>query len=408
MIRKIFFLGIVILIISGCGDNALLEDNTEPFRVKVLSPDLKPVEAATISGGIDWEAFEVQTDSEGIAILPGFARGESALIYRNNFFPKQFHLLPLPYNYIFPLKYIITPTPKQFRLIGSIEGWSIRFDTSTLITVDYHGGYHVYSYNSQGITEIAVETIPIAIRETQLHGDTLWFSTHDDGIYAYSLADPLNPYQLFHLDIPGYLGLFALKNGIIVVDNPWERDALRVYSYNTSGECQKIASFGNYYIKKLAFIGNYLIVIAYSDCLLAIYDLQDPASPYLVYSGEEPEFRSGFLYKNYLILKPRSDSTEEETNYKLIDLYDPINPLTAGFFSADSQLLEIINETTAIGRYNVYTGAISVLSGNIIQGFKTVAIITDNPFIQIFLHESEGCAPPYFIIGECLYKLENR
>ena len=390
----------VILLISGCGKE---QDEIGPpegqFEVKVLSSFGQTVEGATIEGGIDWEHFQVQTDSMGIAILPGSALGQGALIYRNNFFPQHVQSLS-------PTIYFITHTPKQFRFIGDIAGWAIRFDAGTLITVDYHGGYHVYSYNDQAIIEIASAEIPKCIRETQLHGDTLWFSTHDDGIYVYSLENPLNPQQLFHLDIPGYLGSFALKNEIIVVGNPWDRDLLRVYSYNTSGECQEIANFGNCFALKMAFISDYLIVVNYPDNLPAVFNLQNPAEPYPVYNGVEPDFASGFLFRNYLILIPLRELIGETTHYKLVDLSDPTNPLTTGYFSADSRL-EIINDTTAIGRYYSYSGAISVLSGGITWGFKTVAIITDDTFLQSFLHEFEGCAPPYFIIGKRLWKLED-
>jgi len=399
--KKVFFLTMIIFLVSGCEKITSPEGQFEgQFKVKVYSSFWQPVAGATIEGGIDWEYFQVQTDSRGIAVLPGFARGQAAIIYRNNFFPRHVQSLSHPI-------YFIKPTPKQFKLIGEIAGWSILFDSETLITVDYQGGYHVYSYNDYGITEIAFVQIPKCIRETQLHGDTLWFSTHDDGIYVYSLENPLNPQQLFHLDIPGYLGSFAIKDEIVVVGNPWDRDLLRVYSCNSSGDYQEIANFGNYLVRKMAFISDYLIVIDYYDNLPAVFDLQNPAEPYLVYNGVEPDFWSGFLYRNYLILIPLLELIEEITYYKLLDLSYPTNPLTTGYFSADSRLLEIINDTTAIGRYHSYSGAISVLSGDITRGFKTDAIITDDTFLQSFLHEFEGCTPPYFIIGKRLWKLED-
>jgi len=399
--KKIILLSIVILLISGCGKE---QDGIGPpegqFEVKVLSSFGQTVEGATIEGGIDWESFQVQTDSMGIAILPGFALGQEALIYRNNFFPQHVQSLS-------PTIYFITHTPKQFRFIGDIAGWAIRFDAGTLITVEYYGGYHVYSYNDQAIIEIASAEIPKFVMETQLHGDTLWFSTWDDGIYVYSLENPLNPQQLFHLDIPGYLGSFALKNEIIVVGNPWDRDLLRVYSYNTSGECQEIANFGNCLALKMAFIFDYLIVINYPDNLPAVFDLQNPAEPYPVYNGVEPDFGSGFLFRNYLILIPLRELIGETTHYKLVDLSDPTNPSTAGFFYADSRITQIIDENTAIGRYYIWSGATSILRGNIASDFKTIAIVTDNPWTQNFLHEFEGCAPPYFIIGKRVWKLED-
>jgi len=414
MIRKIFFLGIVILIISGCGEISSSEkqdeqdeigppDGQQQFEVEVLSISGQPLDSATISGGLDWTSFKVQTNENGIAILPSYALGEGALIYRNNFFPYQVESLS-------PTQYFITPTPKQFKLIGDIAGWSIRFGPGTLITVDYHGGYHLYSYSDQGITEIASAQIAKHIKKTQLHGDKLWFSTHDEGIYVYSLEDPFSPQLMFQLEIPGCLGPFALKDTFVVVgDTSTNADSIRIYSYNTSGKCQEIARFGDYYVEMLAIIGNYLIVLNYYNCLPAIYDLRDPANPCLVYKSAEPDYWYGFLFRNYLNLIPRSISElrESQNIYKIIDLSNPADPLTFGFFSADSQLLEIINETTAIGRYYLWSGAISVLNGDMTQGFKTVAIITDNPFIQIYIHESEGCSPPYFIIGEQLWKLEN-
>jgi hypothetical protein len=404
--RLIILLSVVVLLISECCKTSSSEKHDEgPFEVRVLTPYWLPVAGVTITGGIDWTTYSVETDSNGIAVLPGSAYSQGALIYKNNFFPRYIESL-------LPSSYLIAQTPQQLRLIGDIAGWSIRFDASTIITVDYQGGYHVYSYNDQGISEIASAQIPSTIRDTQLHGDTLWFSTHEDGIYVYSLENPLNPQQLFHLDIPGYYGKFALKDGIVVVGQRYDPNPLRVYSYDTSGASQEIAQFGYYAVEDMAFIGNYLIVasMTFYNGLPGIYDLSDPTNPSLIYEGVESNYRYGFLYNNYVILVPESDpdSTKEDTVYKLINLYDPARLLDTGFFSADSRLLKIINDTTALGRHNVWSGAISILSGDITQGFWTVAISTDNPFVQVPFHEFEGSYPPYFIIGEQLWKLEER
>jgi hypothetical protein len=141
----------------------------------------------------------------------------------------------------------------------------------------------------------------------------------------------------------------------------------------------------------------------------AVYDIEDPSSPYLVYGGTEPDYLHGFLYGNYLIFVHQSDFDpgEEETVHKLIDLSDPRHPSTVGNFTADAQVFKIINDSTAMGKFNVWTGAVSILDGSLAQGFKTIAVITDNPFSQVPFHQFEGCAPPFFIIGECLYKLEE-
>lgn len=405
MSRKIASLLIMIMLIllySGC------EDSSGQFSVKIVTPNRQPVEGVTVEGGLDWEAFQAKTDSRGIAVLPIFALNYDALIYKNNFFPKLIDLTQFP-TILPPNTYIITPTPERLELIGDVEGWSIQFDQGILVTLDYHGGYHIYSYSNQGISEILFVQFPTSsIRDTQLRGNTLWFSTHDDGIYVYSLANIFDPQQLYHLNITGYLGEFAINDSVLVVGNPWDREELRVYSYTSSGEIQELSRFGNHYGRNLKFIDNYLLVLDYLDNLPAVYDLNDPENPFLVYSSAESDFSSGFLYENYLILVPKWELVSEKTNFKIIDLSDPANPSPAGFFYADSQLILIIDENTAIGRYHVWSGATSILRGNIASNFKTTAIVTDNPWAQIFLHKFEGCSFPFFIIGKGLYKLEKQ
>ena len=69
---------------SRAGKSPLAE---VPFDVTVLSMGGGPVAGATIEGGIDWEAFEVQTDDDGRARLPHYARAQQACIFRNDYFP---------------------------------------------------------------------------------------------------------------------------------------------------------------------------------------------------------------------------------------------------------------------------------------------------------------------------------
>lgn len=407
-LSSLLLLPLLLLLFSG-GCEYFLQLGKE-FKVKVLSlfPFGYPVSGATIEGGVDWEYFNVQTDRRGVAVLPKYARGWVALIYRNNYFPLRVESLS-------PRTYFVKQTPKEFRPVGEVKGWSIRFDEEMLITVDYQGGYHVYSYYDYGITELATAQLPAkAIRETQLHGDTLWFSTHSDGIYVYSLQNPYNPLQLFHLAIPGYLSSFALKDGMVIVGNTGENDPVRVYTYDMNGQCEEIAQFGYYYVRKIELRGDYLILLNGWNCQPVVYNVSDPANPYLVYdSGVVEEYVGGFLYGNYLILTPRTRGIHVEfpVNHKIIDLSDPASPVTAGFLPADSELLEFIDDNTAVGRYYLwsgtplYGGAFTVLKGNMSDGFHTVGVITENTFAQSFMHEVEGYFPPYFIIGEKLWKL---
>ena len=398
--KKLIFLIIIISLCSGC------ENDTGEFTVKVVTPDRQPVENATVSGCAGmWDYFGAQTDSRGIATLPDFALGERAGIQKTNFYPKVVHLFPYPPS-ITPFTYVITPTPKKLKLIGNIEGWIIHFDSQNLITIDRHGGYHVYASNDQSVSEIAFAQIAGDIRKTEVHGNTLWFNSYNDGIYAFSLEDPLNPQLLFHLEIPGEHLQYTVKDNILVVGSLRDRGPIRVYTYNMNGEYQEIVQFGNHYCRELTFMSNYLILINWVDDLYNIYDFQDPANPYLVNSIYESEYWFSCLYKNALIFHPSYEYVSYEylednaALYKLIDLTDPSTPTTR-FFLADSEIMAIINDTTAVGRTYSYN-VVSVLLGDFVSGFKTVSIVTEDPI------EFGGYAPPYFVIAERLWKFEEQ
>ena len=390
MIKRIILLISFILLTVGCEKVFSPKDY---FEVRVVTFQGNPVVGAKIEGGIDWWTFRVETNENGVAILPRHALGEKAVIHKNNFFPDVIASL-------MPTKYILNPTPRQLKLVGNVDGWSIQFSSGNLITVGYGGGYHVYSYNDQSVTEIASAQLPQCIKMTQLRGDTLWFSTHDSGIYVYSLQNQLQPQLLFHLAIPGYLGPFVIKDSIIIVGNPWNQGPIRIYTYKPNGQFRELSNFGNYLVVKMAIISNYLIVVNYYENLPAIIDLQDPTNPNLIYNGIEPEYWSGFLFRNYLILIPRT-AWENITNinYKLINLSNPANPLTVGTFSADSRLYEITNDSIALGAY-YSTGHSSVLIGGITSRFQTIAIISG-------IDGFGGCAPPYFIVNGNLWKLQE-
>ena len=401
MNRKTAFLLIMLIFLcSGC------EDNPGEFTVKVVNPDWEPVEGADVSGCAGmWAFFGARTDSRGIAALPDFALGERAGIQKTNFYPKVVLLFPYPPS-ITPFTYVIAPTPKKLKLIGNIEGWIIRSDSQSLITVDRHGGYHVYDYSDQGVSEIAFARIAGDIRKTEVHGTILWFNSYNDGIYAFSLEDPLNPQLLFHLEIPGEHITYAIKDNILVVGTLRDRGPVWVYTYTMNGEHQEIVQFGNYQCRELTFLSNYLILITFIDDLYNIYDFRDPANPLLVNSIYESEYWFNCLYKNALIFHPSYEYfgyeylEENPALYKIIDLTDPSTPTTR-FFLADSELIAIINDTTAVGRtyrYNV----VSVLSGDFVSGFKTVSIVAEHPI------KFGGYAPPYFVIAERLWKFEEQ
>jgi len=400
---KVLSLCVTVLTAWGCemGSRAGKSPLAEvPFDVTVLSMGGGPVAGAIIEGGIDWEAFWVQTDDDGRARLPHYARAQQACIFRNDYFPLRVEGLAEEIYWLYR-------TPKSLRLIGDIEGWAIRFGADTLTTLEYQGDCHLYSYSDLGVAEIASAKLVSTVKETQLHGDKLWLTTHEDGVYVYSLEDPFSPRELFHLDISGYLGPFALKGDLIVVVGREEWDPLRVYSYSEDGRVELVAQFGSdYYVTKMAFLGTHLVVLG-PQSLPTVYDLSEPAQPKLVYTSPEPDYWQGTLFGHFLLLTPREANDGKTIKYKLIDLADPSHPSAPGFSEADSSLIEIIDGSTAIGRYYSLYQAVSVLQGNIAGGFRTIAIITDDTVGYNEYHESEGNRSPYFIIGERLWKLEN-
>ncbi|HIE05814.1 MAG TPA: hypothetical protein EYP58_03330 [bacterium (Candidatus Stahlbacteria)] len=342
--------------------------------------------------------FSATTNEEGYALLPGFARKYSAAIYKNDFFPAFIDRLSSDI-------YIIEPTPKMLRPLGDIEGEGIRFDQGALITIGYVGDYHVYQFDDQGAKEIGSAQLAKCVRCKRLLGDTLWYSTHDDGIYVYSLEYYLNPKLLFHLEIPGYLDAFAIKDTIITVSNFGDKEPLRIYSYHTNGQYNKVTEFGNYSINDMKFFSDYLVILTYNDNLPSVIDLSDPANPILVYNGIEPDYWSGFFYQDNVVLIPRDiwGDGEWPRHYKLVDLSDPAHPRSAGLFPADSRLYDIIGNNSAVGAYHGTIYAISVLDGDVANGFQTTAIETRGTSMQ----EYGGASPPYFIIGNQLWRLEG-
>lgn len=388
--KNISYLLLIFLLMS-CGDRE------GSFEVKVVSPDESPIESAWIRGGFDWGYFDVQTDQEGLAILPGHARGESATIFSTNFFPKNV-------EYLAPTVYTLEPTSKKLKLIGEVEGSAIRFCFDTLITITYQGNYHLYKFNDNGVTELSSAQLPLCVKQFKLFGDTLWYSTHDDGFYVYSLENPLSPQLICHLSITGYLKPFAVKDSIIAVCESSGPGLLRIFSFTYDGQYQELASVGNFYVREMTFISHYLILVGGEESLPTIFDLQDPGHPQLVYNGLEWAYQSGIIFGTNLVLVPDYGSAMGYVTYTLLDLSNPPNPQEAGAFGADAWLGDMINENTAVGRYYFdNTESIAVLKGSIYSSFSTVAIVSEGQLWEGF----GGSYPPYYIIGYNLWKLED-
>jgi len=398
MARKCWLtLAVLSLFSLGCDVRSIVE--TSPFTVTVLTSQGRPIEGAVIEGGIDWDYFWVEADADGRATLPASAGGGDAWIHLDNYIPRRV-VLNRPY------RYELAPTPQRLRLLGSVEGQAVRFAPGRLSTLDYQGTYHLYAIGGTGLAEMATAEFPHGVKQARLIGDTLWLAAYDDGIFAYSLADPEHPLEVLHLAIPGVNRVFALRGNMIVVGNDKEVSSLGVYLFEADGTFVEAARFGDFYVASIDFLDGYLIATAYSKAHPRVYALYDPFHPVLVYEDTEPEHWTGLLYGRQYVQVPPRDSVSGNTVHGRLDLTDPAHPREIGTLRADSRLIAIIDDATAIGYYHVLGNALSVLKGGPVTGYWTAAVISEDPHYDLNLFG--GCAPPYFVISDRLWVLEDR
>jgi hypothetical protein len=388
------FIGASMISIS-CGDNG--SSPGPDFIVRVLDYQGQPLDGAYIEGGIDWDHFIVVTDNNGEAIVPGHARNNRVTIYKNNYFS-------LIENYLSPDDYILDPTPFILTEIGEIEGDVIRFDPGRILSVTYQGNYHVYDYNDNNVIEIATAEFPYQVKNFKLYDDTLWYTTHENGMYVYSINDPFNPEQLFHLDISGYLKPFARKDSIVVVGPLSSPGPIRVFSHRDNGTVDELDRIGDFSVGYLTFISYYLIKLQGQINPLMIFDLSDPSDIRFVYSDHYDGYSRPFMYGDTLVLRSTHGNAWYGHGYLEIDLSDPANPLDLDGFTARGRIEDIVDDSTAVGRYYYHDSALSVFRRDPQGDFEPIAIASEFYGYK----EHQGCNPPYFVIGDRLWKMEER
>ncbi len=400
--KNIFLPIIIFTILPGCDDDNSIEI-PRPFEIRVVTQDGQPVEGATIEGGIDWDAFKVQTNSEGIAVLFENALKGGVVIYKTNYLPIRVYKI-VPNN-----TYTLRKTAKQLNFIGNVEGKAVRFRQNELITLDYQGTYHLYSYNDQSVSEIFSQPLNdsiVAVPEFQLIGSQLWMATHSSGFFVYSIQNPSSPQLLFSLPVTDYLGPFAVKDSILAVGDKWEPGPVRFFVYHQDGFLQEVSRIQNYFVRNMSFIRNNLIITGNSESLPTIFDISNITSPKLLYNGLDWEYRSAFFYNQKLILSPQNAYGGENPilDYKLLDLTNPALPVQQNIFSADSWLTGLASDNIAYGNYYSHNQTISILEGDIYSySFQTIATVSDRTYEGV-----GGSLPPYFIIGNSLWKLVDR
>jgi len=96
--------------------------------------------------------------------------------------------------------------------------------------------------------------------------------------------------------------------------------------------------------------------------------------------------------------------------YKALSLADPASPTELSTFQADSFIISIIDDHTAVGQYSLgaihYIGHVyTVLRGDMAGYFQTMATLSEGGY---YLGEFGANDPPFFVIGYELWKLEDR
>ena len=180
---------------------------------------------------------------------------------------------------------------------------------------------------------------------------------------------------------------------------------LRLLKYNKDGNFEEISKVENYFVREMKTIGNYVILLGNNDCLPTVFDISNPHSPRLTYNGLEYEFQNGLFFENTVILTPRYGSGGDniQLEYKVLDISNPKSPTYSTKFSADSWINKIITDNIAFGRYYYHNSTISILSKNITSRFHTIATLSS----QFYIDDNVDAYPPYYLIDNKLWKLNN-
>jgi hypothetical protein len=383
------------LLIAGCQRDNPIESGP-PFQMTIRDQDGHVVAGATIEGGFDQDLYSVQSNSSGVATLPGSARGKAALIFKTNY-------LPVRIDGLYPTSYTLRYTPRRLDLIGETRGQAISFGPAEISTIDGAGNYRVYSYTDQSVSltfEQRLLDSTNAVREVQLHGDTLWFSTHDSGLYVFSLRVRTDPQLLFRLRVPGYLGAFAVKDSLVILGSPYVPGPLRFIDYSVDGTFHELSQIDNYWVRQMRLFENCLLLFGGYESLPTVLDVSNPTSPVIVYNGLEWNYQRAVIYGRQVILVPGS----QQGYYKALDFSNPRNPGLITAFGAGACLLGFSTDSIAYGYDYIHNSTYTLNKGEYhSEYFQTIATVSEGTYNGV-----GGTFHPYYIIGDRFWKLVNR
>jgi hypothetical protein len=383
---------LLLLLIVAC-DNGV---GTDEFRVRVIDQSGLPIEGASVSGGIDWDSYNVKTNSAGEALLPGSARGGWAMIYKNNYYTRSVSALSDD-------EYILNETPMELAEVDTISGTAVYFTDETIATIVYPGIYNVYDYNDQGVTQLVSIDLPGPVTHFRAYGNQLWMAIDGDGLYVYNVSGYTELIEICHLEIPGVLGIFCVIDSLIAVCGGSNNNVFQLYSYTYNGNYDLLDDLEGYYFRDMFQVSDYIIGTNDYENMPTVIDISDPHDIEVVYNGVLFGFNQAFHYGDSLITVAGNYYDSQPTRVNLtFDMSEPADPRLAYSFIADGALEGFCDSLWAIGTYYYNLQSVAVFS-RVQTITTTVAIISEEGY-----DTHNGNRPPYFIIGNKLWKLVDR
>jgi hypothetical protein len=364
---------VFVAMVSGCGR----DKGTSPkqsIRIRVVSDNGKPVGSAHISGGDhDWFRVDEVTDTNGYAQLPSYAVSWDAFIQAADHFP----ITVRPRD---DAVFYMRRTELALRMVGTSDVYAVKFVHDTIIHLDYNGDLVTFLHDEVGMTEVARAHVAPLRRQAILRGDTLWFTTHHAGVYAYDIADPANPRPIIHISIDEYLGPIALLDSLLIVANPWEASPIEIYVVRRDKSWSLLGTWGELCAQRFDLKDHVLMAYAECDPAFVVVSLDDPAHPSELFSWGNPYYTGAFRMGDSIVFTPAVALESEYYTNLTLDISTPAQPAWRSSFNVQGQLTALFNDTLGAG---LYSGQMALFAGDRQDGYRVVALSMTSDYLAV-------------------------
>ncbi len=409
MKNKLVILFVLLLAVISCNKNPTSVENTTTFNIAVITGEpgnFVPVSGATVSGGANWQDyFWVTTDQNGIAKIPVGMKGMYAYIYKDNFRPDRITCQDAR-------DYWIGKARDSLQVLGMVEGAAIKMTPSKIITLDEVGVYRIYSYSSSSVlleSSIKLNDSISTLHTYKIYGDTLWVSSHLQGLYIYSISDNTSPVFLNKIPCSGGITSFAVKDTLVAYIDYFNTPQLSIVSLGSGGQVNLLGQIESAHADEMKIIDTYLYLLG-NFSWPNVYDISNPVLPVLLCDFMEPECQGGFFYKNKLFIGPLQYDVMDfldPANYKVRDISVPSSPVDYSVFRVGGVISGILNDTLAYGRSGIVSSNGFIFSGGPDSSYNVVASLANcrNQTIYNMFRENSFIVWPYLVLGSkvCQY-----